>query len=55
MSLSDYTLGEKALFLSGVDNERMRIINLIAADCNHAEPSCYHREIIEQIQREENE
>lgn len=50
MSLMDYTLGDKALFLSGVDSERTRIINLLAADCNHAEPSCYHRTIIELIQ-----
>lgn len=46
MSLNDYTLGDKALFESGIDNERTRIINLLAADCNHAEPFCYHRDVI---------
>lgn len=33
----------------GVKDERMRIINLLAADCNHAEPWCYHRGVIKLI------
>lgn len=52
MSYTEYTKEDKALFLSGINDERKRIISLIAADCNHAEPSCYHREIIALINQE---
>lgn len=47
------SIDEKKLFESGVNNERTRIINLLAADCNHAEPSCYHREVIALIRESE--
>lgn len=55
MSYTEYTKEDKALFLSGINDERKRIISLIAADCNHAEPWCYHRDVIKLIRGEDND
>ena len=37
----------------GAFKERERMSNWLAADCNHAEPKCYHREIIRMLSEKE--